>query len=154
MAFDMPDQPKASIFNDESWVSLWSGHAKNRVSNSNIKSSNRFEVRICSPHKQVLFWRQRPFPICHRPGWWSKLETEVQQKNNASLYSNSKVLHNRMQPLFLFAFAKLRTHCEINVLYEQDRLITISSIVWTPGENYYIYFDSGVLASALTIISI
>ncbi|CAF0741795.1 unnamed protein product [Adineta ricciae] len=37
-----------------------------------------------------------------------------------------------------------------NVLYLDDRLVISSNIIWTPGEQYYIYFDSGILALAST----
>ena len=37
-----------------------------------------------------------------------------------------------------------------NVLYLMDRLLIVSNVVWSPGENYYIYFDSGVLSAAAT----
>ncbi len=37
-----------------------------------------------------------------------------------------------------------------NVQYLSDRLVITSSVIWTPGERYYIYFDSGVLALAST----
>ncbi|CAF1194039.1 unnamed protein product [Adineta ricciae] len=37
-----------------------------------------------------------------------------------------------------------------NVLYLDDRLVLTSNIIWTPGEQYYIYFDSGILALAST----
>ncbi|UJR14448.1 hypothetical protein I4U23_001445 [Adineta vaga] len=37
-----------------------------------------------------------------------------------------------------------------NVLYLSDRLVITSNVLWTPGEQYYIYFDSGILALAST----
>jgi hypothetical protein len=37
-----------------------------------------------------------------------------------------------------------------NVLYLSDRLVITSNVIWTPSEQYYIYFDSGVLALAST----
>ncbi|UJR37024.1 hypothetical protein I4U23_029731 [Adineta vaga] len=35
-----------------------------------------------------------------------------------------------------------------NVLYLSDRIVINSSVVWTPGEHFYIYFDPGVFAEA------
>lgn len=37
-----------------------------------------------------------------------------------------------------------------NVVYLSDRLVITSNVVWTPAEQYYIYFDSGTLALAST----
>lgn len=37
-----------------------------------------------------------------------------------------------------------------NVVYLTDRLVITSNVLWTPGEQYYIYFDSGTLAVAST----
>jgi hypothetical protein len=37
-----------------------------------------------------------------------------------------------------------------NVLYLTDRIIINSTVVWTPGESFYIYFDSGVFSEATT----
>ena len=37
-----------------------------------------------------------------------------------------------------------------NIVYLSDRLVLTSNVIWTPGEKYYIYFDSGVLALAST----
>ncbi|CAF0770357.1 unnamed protein product [Rotaria sp. Silwood1] len=35
-----------------------------------------------------------------------------------------------------------------NVLYLSDRIVINSTVVWTPGENFYIYFDAGVFIEA------
>ncbi|CAF4323187.1 unnamed protein product [Rotaria sp. Silwood2] len=37
-----------------------------------------------------------------------------------------------------------------NVLYSSDRIVINSTVVWTPSEHFYIYFDAGVLAEANT----
>ncbi len=37
-----------------------------------------------------------------------------------------------------------------NVLYYSDRIVINSTVVWTPGEYFYIYFEAGVLVEANT----
>ncbi|UJR19129.1 hypothetical protein I4U23_022259 [Adineta vaga] len=37
-----------------------------------------------------------------------------------------------------------------NVLYFSNRLVIISNVTWTPGERFYIHFDSGVFIEAST----
>ncbi|CAF0979134.1 unnamed protein product [Rotaria sordida] len=37
-----------------------------------------------------------------------------------------------------------------NVFYLNDRIVINSTVVWTPGTHFYIYFDAGVLAEANT----
>ena len=48
-------------------------------------------------------------------------------------------------------------YCVINavtavdrVLYLSDRIVVNTSVVWTPGEYFYLYFDAGVLVEANT----